>query len=342
MITIKDIAYKAGVSPTTVSNVLHGRTEKVSKDTLEHVQKIIEESNYVSNMGARLIANYGSRIIGVIMMYGNRNEKNALQDPFYSEIVGALEREIRDNQYYMMLYTSASVEESLKLALAWNIEGLIVLGAQADDCRKLKENIGIPIVFIDCYFNDKDHLYANVGLQDEEGAYKITNHLFENGHKKIAFLCDNEVPVGVNFFRKEGFQRALREKGIQCTEDDIIYISQFARERYNLLEQFYKSRIKQYTALFFSSDFYAVDAIHFLHDKGMKVPEEISVVGFDDNIYAIQCRPQITTVHQDTSQKAVYAIDLLQRLIQGKEVQQYNIKLPVRVIVRDSVKRLDT
>jgi len=159
MITIKDIADKAGVSPTTVSNVLHGRTEKVSKDTLEYVQKIIEESNYVSNMGARLIANYGSRIIGVIMMYGSRNEKNALQDPFFSEIVGALEREIRNSQYYMMLYTSAGVEESLKLALAWNIEGLIVLGAQADDCRRLKENISIPIVFIDCYFNKDNKLF---------------------------------------------------------------------------------------------------------------------------------------------------------------------------------------
>jgi len=341
MITIKDIADKAGVSPTTVSNVLHGRTEKVSKDTLEYVQKIIEESNYVSNMGARLIANYGSRIIGVIMMYGSRNEKNALQDPFFSEIVGALEREIRNSQYYMMLYTSASVEESLKLALAWNIEGLIVLGAQADDCRRLKENISIPIVFIDCYFNNDQHVYANVGLCDEEGAYKITNYLIDNGHKKIAFLCDSQFPVGVSFFRKEGCQRALRERGIECSDKDLIYISHIAEERYQLLDQFYQSRIKEYTALFFSSDFYAVDGVHFLHDKGMKVPEDISIVGFDDNIYASQCRPQITTVHQDTSQKAVYAIDLLQKLIQGKEVEEYDIKLPIRIVIRDSVKKIE-
>lgn len=340
MITIKDIADKAGVSPTTVSNVLHGRKEKVSKNTLEHIQKIIEESNYVSNMGSRLIANYGSRIIGVIMMNGSRNEKNALQDPFFSEIIGTLEREIRDSQYYMMLYTSASVEESLKLALAWNIEGLIVLGAQADDCMRLKENISIPIVFIDCYFNDNQHLYANVGLRDEEGAYNITNYLIDNGHKKIAFLCDSRYPVGVSHFRKEGYQRALREKQLEYNDEDIIYIGHIAEERYKLLNQFYKTRIKEYTALFFFSDYYAVDGVNFLIDKGMKVPEDISIVGFDDNVYATQCRPQITTVHQDTSQKAVYAINLLQKLIQGKEVEEYDIKLPVRIVIRDSVKKI--
>ena len=128
MVTIKDMAEMAGVAPTTVSNVLHGRTKKMSKETLARVQKVIDECQYVTNMGARLLANYGSRIIGVIISYGRREEQNAIQDPFFSEVIGALEKEIRLNGYFMMLYTSGNVEESLKIASSWNIEGLVVLG----------------------------------------------------------------------------------------------------------------------------------------------------------------------------------------------------------------------
>ena len=94
MVTIKDMAEMAGVAPTTVSNVLHGRTKKMSKETLARVQKVIDECQYVTNMGARLLANYGSRIIGVIISYGRREEQNAIQDPFFSEVIGALEKEI--------------------------------------------------------------------------------------------------------------------------------------------------------------------------------------------------------------------------------------------------------
>ena len=147
MISIKEIAYLAEVSPTTVSNVLHGRTDKMSADTLQKVRKVIKEQNYVSNMAGRLLGNYGSKIIGVIMTYSRRTEMNVTQSPFYSEILGALEREIRKKNYYMMFYTSSGVEESIQMALSWNVEGLIVLGCLPDDCKKLRDKLDKPIVF---------------------------------------------------------------------------------------------------------------------------------------------------------------------------------------------------
>ena len=93
----------------------------MSPDTLRRVQQVIEESNYVSNMGARLLANYGSRLIGVIVTYDRSRDQSAVQDPFYSEIIGALEEEIRKNEYFMLLYTSANVDESVRMASAWNV-----------------------------------------------------------------------------------------------------------------------------------------------------------------------------------------------------------------------------
>lgn len=339
MITIKDMAFKADVSPTTISNVLNGRTEKLSAITLERVRKIIEESNYVSNMGARLLANNGSRILGVIITYARRFEKNAVQDPFYSEIVGALEQEIRQSGYYMMLYTSGEIDESLNLAKAWNIEGLIVLGASANDCNKFKSNTDIPIVFIDSYVEDNEYQYANVGLEDREGAYQMTKFLLEKGHKKIAFLADEIEPVGVDKERLEGYKQALNEEGII----DYNYVSLDYRieERHDFFKRFAEIYLSNYTALFFASDFYAVDAIGFFQSINIKIPDDISIVGFDDNVFAQICHPLLTTVHQNVSNKAKNAISLLVKVINNKNVEEYIIHLPIKLAIRNSVNDLN-
>lgn len=337
MITIKDMAEKAGVSPTTVSNVLHGRTGKMSPDTLKRVQDVIEESNYVSNMGARLLANYGSRLIGVIVTYDRSRDQNAVQDPFYSEIIGALEQEIRTNNYFMLLYTSANVDESVRMAAAWNVEGLVVLGCPPEDCPKFKERTSVPIVFIDSYFKDNKFDYYNVGLNDFGGGYEMTKYLIRRGHRRIAFLADNEQPVGVDFERLRGYKQALNEANIPFREKDFIPLHFKKVIRHTQLLEFAQERLRDYTALFFASDFYASDAINTFFSVGLRVPEDISVAGFDDNVFAWHCRPALTTVQQKVADKAYYAVGLLLKIINGEECIEKNIHLPVKLIVRQSV-----
>lgn len=340
MITIKDMANKADVSPTTISNVLHGRTEKLSKDTLERVRKVIEESNYVSNMGARLLANNGSRILGVILTYDRRNEKNAIQDPFYGELVGALEQEIRQKGYYMMLYTSRDIDENLRLAKAWNIEGMIVLGASPVDCHKFKSNTNVPIVFIDSYVNDDEYVYANVGLQDKEGGYLATRFLIENGHKKIAFLADMATPVGVDKERLDGYKQAMAESNLSdnCSFFHVDYRN---NERHEYLKEFMQKNLKNYTALFFASDFYAVDAIGYFQARSIKIPDDISIVGFDDNVLSQICYPLLTTVHQSVTDKVKHAVNLLFKIINKEEIEEYKVRLPIHLVIRNSVKKLN-
>ncbi len=341
MITIKDIAELAGVSPTTVSNVLHGRTEKMSPETLEKVKKVIKEQNYVSNMAGRLLANYGSRIIGVIMTYERRNDINAIQNPFYSEIVGALEKNIRKEGYYMMLYTSGSAEESIQMALSWNVEGLIILGCPPCDCRKLREQLDKPVVFVDTYFEDDPDSYDNVGLRDYEGGYLMTEYLLRMGHRRIAFLADEEHPVGVDYERLNGCRDALRACGITPSECDYIPLPFRLEERDRLIRSLCAERIRDYTALFFASDFYAIDAVNVLFSEGISVPEDISVVGFDDNVFAVECRPQLTTVRQNISDKAFHAVKKVMELITGTPSSERNIRLPVELVLRSSVKAID-
>ena len=338
MITIKGIAELAGVSPTTVSNVINGREQKMSPDTLDKVRKVLAETDYVSNMAGRLLANHGSRIIGVIMLNARRDEKNAIQDPFLSEIIGALEHEIRINGYFMMLYTAASVEESLRMAAAWNVEGLIVLGSNAEDSQKFMRSKKIPLVFIDSYFHDDGFEYINVGLDDYRGGYLMADYLASQGHRRIAFLADAKVPEGVDFERLEGCKAALAEHGVVFRESDFIHIDSHYKKRHQTLSAFARTRLSQYTALFFASDFYAVDSINFFMDQGISIPQDISVAGFDDNIYAIQIRPRLTTVHQDVSQKAAHAVQQVLKVIRKQETNPRDVRLPVFLVVRDSVK----
>ena len=341
MITIKDMAEAAGVSPTTVANVLHSRTHKMSKETLKKVQDVIDSSNYVSNMGARLLANYGSRIIGVIMNYDRRSENNVIADPFYGTIVGSLEKEIRENGYYMMLYTTGEVDEMIKLASSWNIEGLIALGCNSSDIEMMKEKLHIPVVYIDSYYNNRKNIsFHNIGLDDFGGGYMMTNYLIHQGHKKIAFLADEVNPQGVDLMRLNGYKKALEENDIEFKSDDYVPISFRKRSRHNILWKFCAERIKDYTALFFASDLYACDAIHQFQAQGIRVPEDISVVGFDDNYFSSYCYPMITTVHQEISDKGYEAFKLLHSLIKGDDRDFVDNHLPVKLVIRESVKSL--
>ncbi|MDO4343757.1 MAG: LacI family DNA-binding transcriptional regulator [Eubacteriales bacterium] len=338
-ITIKEIAALAGVSPTTVANVLHGRTGKVSEKTYEAVKRALEENHYTPNMGARMIGNCGSRLIAVVMNFERRERVNTVQNPFFGEIIGALETEIRREGYYMLLYTSGSAEETVRLASTWNVEGIILIGLPPWKAPKIREFLKIPMVYIDTYFPDKDDGYDNVGLQDFEGGYEMTRFLIRQGHKRIAFLADGEKLVGVDYWRYQGYCRALSENGYPG--GDYYCLPYEKSVRNEMLRQFCREHLQKYTALFFASDFYAADAVKTFHRQGIRVPEDISVAGFDDNIFAKQCQPGLTTIRQYVSEKGRVAVEKLMKLIRGEKDTPRNIKLPVELILRESVQRIE-
>jgi len=339
MIRIKDIAEKVGVSPTTVSNVIHGNTKHVSPKTVAEINQIIKNLNYIPNMGARMLAKNGSKIIGVIFNYPKREEKNAVQDPFNSALIGSLEDAIRTHGYFMMLYAASSADEVLNLSATWNIDGLIILGIDADQCRPIKQSTDKPIVFIDNYFDNDELEYENVGLDDEEGGYQMAKYLLENGHKKVAFLADAQQPVGVDWWRLQGCKKAFSEAGVPFSGENYIG---FSRSYFNRQKDFEKllTHIHDFTALFFASDYYAADAVNFCYDNGIFVPRDLSVVGFDDNYFARTVRPKLTTVRQSVERKGICSVELLIHLICDETVEMKNIRLPIELIVRDSVRNI--
>lgn len=337
MIRIKDIAQRAGVSATTVSNVIHGNTRKVSQATIDKINRIIEETNYVPSMGARLLAGNGSRIIGVIVGTEERFREEKLQDPFTGSILGKIETELSRRGYYMMFHMSSGMEENCQLASAWNVEGLLTIGISAEDNLEIRRLSRAPVVSIDVYYGKR--VIPNVGLDDFSGGYEMAKYLLKKGHRRILFLTPWDV--GVDKARWEGVQKALREYGVERIEECRQLMPCAHGERMELHRRNLE-KYRRYTALFFSSDYYAAEGIQFLHDEGIRVPEELSVVGFDNNSYATLIRPALTTVAQDVREKGWQAVDMLMKLIEngGEEGVKMQMKLPIRIVERESVRQL--
>ena len=131
------------------------------KEKLNRVQQIIEQSNYVSNMGGRLLGNYGSKIIAVIIAYHTNEDQIPLDDPFAGTVVGAIEQEVTKNGYFLMLYHNEDVDECMNMAKAWNVEGIILLGVTAEQYVSFKAKVEVPVVAIDTNFHGIKSKFIN-------------------------------------------------------------------------------------------------------------------------------------------------------------------------------------
>ncbi|HHX13085.1 MAG TPA: LacI family transcriptional regulator, partial [Clostridiales bacterium] len=167
MTTIKDIAQAAGVSCTTVSNVIHGRSGRVSAETISRINEAIDTMGYVPNMSARSLVSSSSKVIGIISHLAPHNNESIVEDPFHSAFIGSIERTLSDNGYYLMLRTVQTSSELLAFLRNWNVDGLFFTGVFQDEFFEVLEKLEIPIVLIDSYVNLASHTnMCNIGLED--------------------------------------------------------------------------------------------------------------------------------------------------------------------------------
>lgn len=336
MIRIKDIADRAGVSPTTVSNVIHGKTGRVSKATVEKINRILKEMEYVPSISARMLANNSSGLIGVALGFMKKGNASSFEDPFVSAMLGNLEYQIREHGYYMMLVARHEQDDIMQQALGWNFDGMIAMALKEKEIAELSERLGKPLVTIDQYLPPELGV-RSITMDDRGGAYQMSQYLIGKGHKKFLFLSDCDL--GVDHYRWLGVRQAMEEAGIEDFESRHIVIPWNPEQREKAYEEMLPFFKKQ-TALFFSSDYYALEASNFLQNRGIKVPEEISIAGFDDVTYATLARPKLTTVHQMVDGKARRAVEVLMHLIQDEPVQKDIPPLPTMLVERESVRDL--
>lgn len=332
MPTIKDIAREANVSVTTVSNVIHGKSSHVAAETVERITKIIEFHNYTPNMSARSLVNRTSKIIGVINHLIPHQLGNFMSDPFHSAVIGGIERELRSRGYYMMIRTVENVSELLFLFRNWNLDGVIITGVFEDDFYTKLVKSGVPVVLLDSYIQNNS--VFNVGLEDFQGGYIATKYLIDKGHTQIVFASPPIYKMGVVNERYRGYRAALKDSGIKFAAKNVyqqeINIDDGIRLGYEL------STRLDISAIFATADILAAGIMSGLSEKGIKIPDNISIIGFDDLFMSRITSPQMTTIHQDADRKGEIAARMIIDYLENIKIER-NIILPVSITERNSV-----
>lgn len=333
MATIKDIAKTVGVSCTTVSNVIHGKPGRVSAETIIKINKAIEDLGYVPNMSARSLVSNSSKVIGVINHIVTTRDKNFMEDPFHSIFIGAIESTLRENGYYLMLRTVETSQDLNFFLRNWNVDGLILTGIYEDDFYSVLTKLNIPVVLIDSYVSNSN--ICNVSLEDFNGGYLATKYLIDHGHRSIAFASPFIKYKGVVSERFDGYKKALSEANIQFNEN-LVFEQELDTPTAIALGKSLAKR-NDFTAIFATADILAAGIITGLKQAGKKVPDDVSIIGFDDINLCNLISPALTTIHQDAHLKGKLSVNYIIDKLENKPIHQKETILPVRVVERDSV-----
>lgn len=324
-VRIIDIANELGLSTATVSNVLHGKTKKISDATVKRVEKKLEEMGYIPNMAATLLARNNSKIIGVVVNDHEKYEGHVFEDSFISASVNALSDSIEAYGYFMMLRKTKDIRDIIRFSTMWNIDGLVVIGFCAEDYHDLREHMRVPFVVYDGYM-DQHAGISNISIDDFDGGRQVGQYLRTLGHKKVLCIADNNVCMDLD--RYNGLCDGLGQKA------DFLLVPMDKDKR----KIFYQKKLKtilRYTAIFAVSDYYAIDLMKILFENGIRVPYDISVVGFDGGRDSLMTVPALTSVYQNNEARSQMAMELLVKMIADPGFFE-SVSVPVKLVIRDS------
>jgi len=341
MVTSEQVAKLAGVSRATVSRVLNGSTH-VSEETKKRIYAAMAELGYEANIFARTSLSECSRVIA-LALFGSEDDLNlsrltATRFYFYVKVLEAIERELAKERYDLFLPSRPSTaidhpEKNYILALrAQRVEGVIALAVQADDpCIQALCRSTIPTVFVDNIFEAIHTTYVKSDFLD--GARQATEHLLKLGHRRIAFFPGGTIALtGTERFL--GYQQAMARAGLVMDPNLVRFsgweLSEAYQEAMTLL-----SERRDFTAIVAASDMLALGILRALREHGLRVPEDISLIGFDDINLSQDSDPPLTTIWQDTQALARGSVSRLLRLIAGEKAVE-PLVVPTQLIVRAS------
>lgn len=336
MVTLKTIAEEAGVSTVTVSNVIHKNYKKVSAENIEKINRIIEKYHYVPNATARSLAMKKSMIIGIVI--SNVGEEDSfLKSPYDAEMLSVLEKEIRKRGYYVMIRSVNAALDAVPLIRNWNVDGVIILGALAKDVPAIHKALSLPVMFVDTYCGECS--FSNVGTNDEKGGYLATRYLVNQGHKDIWFVGPDICSEGVIRSRYLGYERALQESGLE-KHMHHVYAKATSYECGVEVGKEIAFAKGEVTAVFATADILAIGIMEGLRLSGKRIPEDISVVGFDNLPEAQYTWPKLTTITQNIPEKAAVVAEELFGLLKKENGENEYIQkqMDVELVERNSVK----
>lgn len=336
MATIKDIAKLAGVSSATVSRVInHDKTLSVSEETRKRIFQAAEELNYSKLKKKILDASENKPLtIGIIQWCSPAEE---VSDPYFLSIRYGIEKACLEKNIETRIIFK--IDESTSFSPFDKVDGIIAIGiyseSEVEEIRRISEEV----VFVDSSPNDKS--FDSVVIDFSVAVEEVLDYLTELGHSKVGFVggMGTKLKGGDEDSRERAFKAYYEKRG--TLNLDLVKRGQFTVEDGYVLTNEMIREGNVPTAMFVASDSMAVGAIRALHKHGLKVPEDVSIVGFDDIPTAEYMMPPLTTVRVHTEFMGRSAVDfIIERLRRGREIPKKTI-IPTELILRESCKTLE-
>jgi LacI family transcriptional regulator len=333
MTTIKDIAKAAGVSITTVSRALNG-FDDVNKDTKERINKIAQELSYTPNAVARSLVSKRTRTIGVIL---SEMKRSGAKDAFAFEVLCGINDRAAELNYDILLFSTNPKKQMSKsyisLCRERNVEGAILSGFRLNDqyLHDVTQQTHFPCVLIDIPISGSQ--VAHITTNNVEGAFAAVSHLTGLGHKHIAMI-NGHAEAAVSQDRLKGYQLALEQAGF-LYDPGLVFDGGFNEEAAAKAMQQILVSHPLVTAVFCASDLMALGAMKTMENGGIQVPQDMSIVGYDDISLASYCSPKLTTIRQDKYEMGYQAAELLINILENQTLNRSFI-LSTQFIRRES------
>ena len=330
--SIKDIARIAGVSPSTVSRAL-ADSPRISEATRQRIQAIARELDYTPSLAARALVTGASPILGVVAP--------SLADPYIASVMRGLEEASQQHGYQRLVASSQGDPEQelamVQMLSGHNVAGLIVLSSRVGEgYASLLERLSMPVIFVNSLHVGKQ--VYNVMTDNEYGGWLATRHLIHQGHARIAYL-GGPVRGRSHAARAAGYRRAIEEAGIPFDPALLVPGDGSIQAGRNALHWWLSQpESERPTAIFCYNDLSALGLLAEAYQQGVVIPDDLSVVGFDNLPITPISIPPLTTVEQRTEELGRQAILLLLAALEGKPAT--DIILRGELIVRASVRRL--
>ncbi len=338
MITIYEIAKIAGVSPTTVSKVINNYPD-VSDKTRKKIKKILEEENFLPNSQAQGLTTKRTWTLGIVYY---EDLGVGLSHPFFSKVIEAFKKQ-SDIHGYSLLFGSKNDRLKNDTFLEYFkykcVDGVAIICTDPHDKETLSlVNSNFPIVIIDMFAE-----YASTVTSDNKsGCRQAVEYLYDLGHRKIAHIYGTSN--GDNWpstVRKESYIESMKELGLKIPRGYLVDGTNFDfTGGYKAMEKLLKLKNRP-TAVFIAGDKMALGAMEAIREAGLNVPEDISILGFDDIEISQYVTPKLTTIRQNCDEIGRAAVDILVEQINKKEKLKINKVIPVELIVRESCTKID-
>lgn len=341
-ITIKDIAAKCGVGVSTVSRAINNHPD-INPETKQMIMDVIQESGYIPNNSARNLKRSDAKSIAVLV--------KGISNTFFSNMIKIIEKECKKKHYSMELrHVEADEDEvdtALELVKEKRLRGIIFLGGFFLHSEEKLKKLNVPFVFSTVSASPQNinkASYSDVTVDDFKESKKVTEFLIKLGHKDIAIISAKIEDVSIGKIRLDGYLSAMNEHGLSVREALISRVdagteAYSMKEGYDATKRLIESG-QHFTAIYAIADNLAVGALRALKDFGLRVPEDVSVIGYDGIEIGEYTIPRLTTLKQPVEEMAKQTIKLLFSIISGKETHQH-IVYAGELVERESVAKLN-